>query len=969
MGRWEHRSRGGLASLRAISLVLATALSVLLGITWSPGGRVAQALPKFDPFGPDLEGGYQTILCEDLPGVAPELELVGTPRIVGYPVVGFTVEIDAREMKLRGRLTCGGQFVHPIDDFAWSLESQPAGSTTVLTDTEFLAPHLRLDLPGTYVVRLTACPEECTVESPWDSTGEFASTTIVVSILAVSSAPLAPETTPVRPSLQPTLRTPQAQNHCSFDASVTSAQWFAVSQINGPGDYRQLEGVVSKSRVARYDTPMNHDSQDVNFRVEPDEQYRHLLFEGSEESTIEVEWEKNVFPELYWPTLGDRVSVFGHWIYDCPHDSKSEIHPPVGVAVHRARAISIPFDHTFPELGNQRVGSGVYVPGVVTDMFFSVLGGRLLDCSVDTGLKNADKVPGPGGVPVATCVPPASLDRVFEFNIYLPPNPWVTMTRAGFAHLPPVPLYVGVSTPPNMPTENPPDIQRIDTSDGITYLKVRLDLRGYATNRYFRRIVAGWVLPAADNWGLARWLLRLKRIEVFDDSDGAGRGDGEWRLWINTNNAVSDWPSLAPRQEWVQILNQDVHDTLDYTSDPWQTVLGPLRSLGPELLRYPVPGPLPGPRDYGILFHSTGYEADGAVDDDAGTISIFMPAVAASYRERNVCTGEDVPGPLLYSGCASYAAEFEIARGTPLPAATLSTAAQTLISRYVLSCASGEPADDVGVCEGVLARPVDLPTLDPWQIVLDPGSGPVDITAIGPYRPSEPERGFTHRSSEDFYRIVTETQRTDPARVDRLLTAVRRYINQMRSDPGLSLDAQSELVVIEASLPPDLWARYFGDIPRPGPDPALPRTRLTGSGAIAHEGAQVQVNALLNCAVLRLPNSLALEWASNRFDLDLSLDASCITQRPAASTPFGRLLSWLGLDSAQQDAVLRVQRGRGLGRYNGRRGASIEWQLVDGGEPGAARDGVRVTVRSGEVIVLNASGRLVLGDLQAHWEQ
>ena len=961
MARWQTRSRG------VISFAVVTALLVLLGIIWLPGERVAQALPKFDPFGPDLEGGYQTALCEDLPGVAPELELVGIPRIVGYPVVGFTVEIDARELKLRGTLACGGQFVHPVDHVAWNLESQPDGSTEELTGTDVLARRLRLDRTGTYVLRITACPDECSVVSPSGFPGEFPSSSIVVSIQAVSSAPLAPETMPVRPAVQPTLRTLQPQNHCGFDASLFSAQWFAVTQINGPNDYRLLEGVVRKSRVARYDTPMNHGSQDFNFRVEPDEQYRHLLLEGSEDTSVEVEWEKNVFPELYWPTLGDRVSVFGHWIYDCPHDSKAEIHPPIGVAVHRARAIAIPPDKTFAEFGNQPVGTGVYVPGVVTDMFFSVLGGRLLDCSVDTGLKNADKVPGPGGVPVNSCVPPPSLDRVFEFNIYLPPNPWVTMTRAGFSHLPPVPLYYAVSTPPDMPTENPPDIQRVDTADGITYLKVRLDLRGYARNRYFRRIVAGWVLPAADNWGLARWQLRLNRIEVFDDSDGAGRGDGDWRLWINTNNAVGDWPSLAPRQEWVQILNQDVHGMLDYTSDPWQTVLGPVRSLGPELLRYPPTGGLPKPRDYGILFHSTGYEADGAVDDDAGTISIFLPAAAASYRERNVCTGQDVPGPLLYSGCASYAAEFEIAPGTPLPGAALSAAAQTLISRYVLSCASGEPADDVGVCEGVLARPVDLPTLDPWQVVLDPGSGPLDITAIGPYRPGEPERGFTHRSSEEFYRIVTETQQTDPGRVTRLLTAMRRYIDDMRSDPRLAPDARAELVVIEASLPQDLWATHFGDIPRPGPDPALPTSSLTGSGAIAYEGAQLQVNALLHCAVLRVPNSLAVVWGSNRFDLDLSLDASCVTERPSAGAPFRSLLSWLGLDAAQE-AALRVQRGRGLGRYNGQRGVSIEWRLVDGGEPGTARDGVRVTVRRGEVIVLDASGRLVLGDLQAHWE-
>jgi hypothetical protein len=77
--------------------------------------------------------------------------------------VGFTVEIDAQQVKFRWRTPCGSDFVHPLDDFAWSLVSQPDTSSSSLTRTITLAPRLRLTREGRYVVRLTACPTGCTI--------------------------------------------------------------------------------------------------------------------------------------------------------------------------------------------------------------------------------------------------------------------------------------------------------------------------------------------------------------------------------------------------------------------------------------------------------------------------------------------------------------------------------------------------------------------------------------------------------------------------------------------------------------------------------------------------------------------------------------------------------------------------------------------------------------------------------------
>ena len=947
----RSRTAGRARGLRVACLALTLGGLVVLGDPWPRETPEAHALPKLDL--PGLEGGGLAAVCNDPPDIQPVPELIGTPRIVGYPVVGFTVEIDAQQVKFRWRTFCGSDFIHPLDEYEWSVVSRPDTSSTSLTRTDTLAPRLRLDREGQFVVRLTACPDGCTLVVPGPD-AEVQSLVIDVPIQALTSAPLAPETMPVRPMVQPTLRTPQTVNHCSFGAGVISSQWYAVAQIEGPGDYPLLEGRVQTSRVSRRDTPMNHDSQDVNFHVAPDEAFQHLLFEGSEESTIEVEWETGRFPESYRPTVADRVSVFGHWIYDCGHGKKAEIHPPVGVAVHRARPISIPSTHLFAELGNQPAGSGVYVPGIITDVFFSTRGGRLLDCSVDTGLKNADfeiRDTSQGPLAFPTCVPAPSLDRAFEFNIYLPPNPQVTMARAGFT-VPPVPLYVAESSPNGSPGPSP-TFQRVDTAEGITYLKARVHLQGWGASGYVRRIVAGWVLPSTDNWGLDRWRLLLHRLNITNDGDGDARGDGDWRLWVNTNNAATDGSHPFFPQEWVRILNRDAHGVEDFGGVPWETSLDTPLSLGPELLRYPPPGPRPSPRDYGILFHTTGYEADGALDDDAGTISVFVPAAPVLYHWPNSCSPSNVVDGLYYSGCVQYTADFEIVPGTPLPDANPGPAARALASKYVLTCPRGRGGDDVGVCEGVLARPVELPIVHPLDILLEPGSGPVDVTGIGPFRPGEPELALTEISTEDFYEIVDQNRLTDPKRIERLLVSLRELIDGMRKDPSLAEDADAELDVLRLSLPRNLWARHFADLPSGPADPRLPKARFTGSATLSSTSGPVRARELvLHCAAQRRPNRLSLQWGSNRFDLDLVFEARCNT----------------GLSRGSSFAGLAFHQGRGMGRYNGKPGAVIDWRFTDGGEGGGAGDSATVTIRraGSRMLLLQASGDITGGDFQAH---
>jgi hypothetical protein len=73
-----------------------------------------------------------------------------------------------------------------------------------------------------------------------------------------------------------------------------------------------------------------------------------------------------------------------------------------------------------------------------------------------------------------------------------------------------------------------------------------------------------------------------------------------------------------------------------------------------------------------------------------------------------------------------------------------------------------------------------------------------------------------------------------------------------------------------------------------------------------------------------------------------------------------------GLASAPPEAGWDIHRGSGTGTFNGVAGYTIEWTLIDGGEPGVA-DRSDIVVRSpGGAVVLTESGALSGGNHQAH---
>src|SRR6185436_15713131 len=188
----------------------------------------------------------------------------------------------------------------------------------------------------------------------------------------------------------------ERERKCAFPgslAAIDTPQLVPVRRFHGSGDYRLLEGRVRRTNIAWNDNELNHYSHDIGIHVEPDPKHLLLKVEGHED--MEIEWESNYFPGQMRPSAGDRISAFGFQTHDCHHSPiGTEIHPPVLTAVHRARPVRIPDGWAPP--GGEPLGSGIWVPGIVTDVWANARAGEISSNCSSTGMHQEAVLGTPG---------------------------------------------------------------------------------------------------------------------------------------------------------------------------------------------------------------------------------------------------------------------------------------------------------------------------------------------------------------------------------------------------------------------------------------------------------------------------------------------------------------------------------------------------------------------------------------------
>ena len=142
-------------------------------------------------------------------------------------------------------------------------------------------------------------------------------------------------------------------------------------------------------------------------------------------------------------------------------------------------------------------------------------------------------------------------------------------------------------------------------------------------------------------------------------------------------------------------------------------------------------------------------------------------------------------------------------------------------------------------------------------------------------------------------------------------------------------------------------------------DEELAGGRFTGGGHQVRVGdVRVTRGLTIHCDLL-LSNNLEVNWGGNQFHMTEHLQTVACTDDPA-------------ITQAPPPAPLDTLIGVGTGRYNGTDGYTIEFTLVDYGEPGSSdRMAMKVYQTANPAnVVLNVPLQVLSGgNLQAHYDQ
>ena len=135
--------------------------------------------------------------------------------------------------------------------------------------------------------------------------------------------------------------------------------------------------------------------------------------------------------------------------------------------------------------------------------------------------------------------------------------------------------------------------------------------------------------------------------------------------------------------------------------------------------------------------------------------------------------------------------------------------------------------------------------------------------------------------------------------------------------------------------------------------------RFTGGGhQLRVDGVRVTRGLTIHCDLL-LSNNLEINWQGNQFHMLDHMETVACTDDP-------------DIHQAPPEAPLDTLVGVGLGRYNNQEGFTIEFTLVDGGEPGRedmAALKVYETSNPANIILDIPLQYMDGGNLQAHYDQ
>jgi hypothetical protein len=150
---------------------------------------------------------------------------------------------------------------------------------------------------------------------------------VAVALLAASPAAALAGPDPVKQPL-----TDGCQRNPAGLLTFSSPEWVRVGgkSTSATQATKVIEGTTTLTHTADEDLPQSHTSYDLDTDVVPDPAYIGLLAgsptarngnfaEDADYAKLHVEWESRALPAYAWPTEGDRVKLWGQWVWDCGH--------------------------------------------------------------------------------------------------------------------------------------------------------------------------------------------------------------------------------------------------------------------------------------------------------------------------------------------------------------------------------------------------------------------------------------------------------------------------------------------------------------------------------------------------------------------------------------------------------------------------------------------------------------------------
>jgi len=371
--------------------------------------------------------------------------------------------------------------------------------------------------------------------------------------------------------------------------TFSSPEWvyvYAHESFNpNPARARVVEGTAAFSDTATGDLPQNHDFYDFNTDVDPDPGYEYLVggdpqtHTGNfgDSPTLHVEWETGTLGRYAWATNGDRLKLWGEWVWDCGHWGQgftADPNDPTGSAINDTDYF-LPGTNQNPGLRGE--GTEFHPMQAVVVQRKAAALAETRETQVDVFISSAGTIAHSEGKCSLAHPPPTSNSYGPDWTACIndPANQRQPVNDRDYSFFIPAPPRPGPDANLRLrildrdPPGRAPQEIVVPRDDGV---EVTIPFEGFGNDSeqlgYGKTFFLGW--DGAKQEIPARAEVEFKRLTIHNSLDEPGPSTslgvppGEWNLYSNINGI---WTLINDYEPRLGAVNSGDVLTLDHKYD------------------------------------------------------------------------------------------------------------------------------------------------------------------------------------------------------------------------------------------------------------------------------------------------------------------------------------------------------------------------------------------------------------------